>query len=78
MNIINKKGIECIIYGDKRIFKLYLLASCVDAVARAPMQELIQFNGYSSCGWCLHPGEWQDGCVRFPIFHYCSKERLHI
>lgn len=23
----------------------------------------------------MHPGEWQDGCVRFPILHYRPKDR---
>lgn len=66
---INTNGIKCIINGETRLLKLYMLVSCVDAVARAPMQGLVQFNGYFSCNWCLHPGKWVDGCVRFPILH---------
>lgn len=52
-----------------------MLVSCVDAVACAPMQGLVQFNGYDSCGWCMHPGKWQNGCVRFPILHYRPIDR---
>ncbi|XP_011873160.1 PREDICTED: uncharacterized protein LOC105564968 [Vollenhovia emeryi] len=70
MNIMNEMGIECTIHGEKRMLKLYMLISCVDAVARAPMQGLVQFNAYNSCSWCLHPGKWHDGAVRFPILHY--------
>lgn len=75
MNAINKNGIECIVNGEKRKLKLYMLVSCVDAVARAPMQGLVQFNGYNSCSWCLHRGEWYDGCVRFPILNYRPADR---
>lgn len=75
MNAINNNGIECIINGEKRKLKLYMLVSCVDAVARAPMQGLVQFNSYNSCGWCLHHGEWHDGCVRFPILNYRPIDR---
>lgn len=75
MNIINKNEIKCVIKGETRMLKLYMLILCVDSVvnvvvdSRAPMQGLVQFNGYYSCSWCLHPGQWVDGCVRFPILH---------
>ncbi|XP_024892971.1 uncharacterized protein LOC112468153, partial [Temnothorax curvispinosus] len=75
MSMLNEKGIECTIHGEKRLLKLYMLICCVDAVARAPMQGLVQFNAYNSCSWCLHPGKWHDGCVRFPILHYRPIER---
>lgn len=75
INAINNNGIECIINGEKRMLKLYMLISCVDAVARAPMQGLVQFNAYNSCSWCLHRGEWHDGCVRFPILNYRPIDR---
>lgn len=69
MNIINENGIKCVINGETRMLKLYMLVSSVDSVARAPMQGIVQFNGYYSCNWCLHPGEWVNRCVRFPILH---------
>lgn len=75
LNLINRNGIECVIHSEKRMLKLYMLVSCVDAVARAPMQGFVQFNGYYSCGWCLHPGKWVGGCVRFPILHYRPADR---
>lgn len=34
-----------------------LLAVCVDSVARAPVQNFVQFNGYNGCSWCLEPGK---------------------
>lgn len=75
INMMNERKIECMIHGEKRMLKLYLLICCVDIVARAPMQGLVQFNSYNSCSWCLHHGEWQNGCVRFPIPHYRPKDR---
>lgn len=73
MNVINEKGIECIIHGDKRMLKLYLLISYVAAVVRVPMQGLVQFNGYYSYSWCLRRTAYR--CVRFPILYYYPKDR---
>ncbi|XP_049513338.1 uncharacterized protein LOC119466411 isoform X2 [Dermacentor silvarum] len=31
------------------------------------MQNVLQFNGYYGCSWCLHPGEFIEGCVKYPV-----------
>ncbi|XP_037572456.2 uncharacterized protein LOC119454715 [Dermacentor silvarum] len=42
--------------------------SCsADAPARAIMQNMRQFNGRFSCGWCLHPGTIVDGTIKYTI-----------
>lgn len=56
VNQLSETGIDCIIHNERKTIKLYALCCCVDSVARAPMQGLIQFNGYYGCNWCLHPG----------------------
>lgn len=75
MNLMNEHGIECTIHGEKQMLKLYILVACVDTVARATMQGLVQFNAYNSCNWCLHPGQWHEGSVKFPILPYRPVER---
>ena len=58
INELTESGISCTIRGEDRLIKPYAVCCCVDTVARAPMQGIIQFNGKSGCNWCLHPGEW--------------------
>ncbi|XP_058809995.1 uncharacterized protein LOC131675148 [Phymastichus coffea] len=56
MNELSENGISCKLKNGTKNLHLYALCCCVDAVARAPMQGIIQFNGYFGCNWCLHPG----------------------
>ena len=43
--------------GVVQISKCIALASSVDSVARATLQNIHQFNGTYGCGFCLHPGQ---------------------
>ena len=56
MNKLANEGIKCKINNENQVVKMYVLCSCVDSVARAPMQGIKQFNGYYGCSWCMHPG----------------------
>ncbi|XP_063970048.1 uncharacterized protein LOC135157631 [Lytechinus pictus] len=47
--------------------KLFALCCCVDAPARASMQNTVRFNGYFGCGLCFHPGKLVDRTVKYPI-----------
>lgn len=58
MNALGDEGVTCTINNEKRSIKVFCLVSCVDSVARAPMQGLTQFNGKFGCNWCKHPTEW--------------------
>ncbi|XP_058802739.1 uncharacterized protein LOC131670810 [Phymastichus coffea] len=51
-----ENGFEVQLHNETRKLYVYALCCCVDSVARAPMQGLVQFNGYYGCNWCLHPG----------------------
>ncbi|CAN8007110.1 unnamed protein product [Ixodes pacificus] len=31
------------------------------------MQNMMQYNGYFGCGWCLHPGTSVEGTVKYPV-----------
>lgn len=75
MNQYSSEGIECRIKGIMRKFKLYAICSCVDAVARAPMQGLKQFNGHHGCNWCLHPGVYEARSMRYPMLVPPPKKR---
>jgi len=45
-----KSGQEHILYASATL--------CIcDALARAMLQEFVQFNGHYGCGFCYHPGQ---------------------
>ena len=67
MNILSTEGIICLINGEQQCIKLYALVSCVDTIARAPMNGTIQFNGHFGCDWCEHRGEYFGGSMRYPF-----------
>ncbi|CAN8029864.1 unnamed protein product, partial [Ixodes persulcatus] len=46
---------------------VYCITSVADAPARASMQNVLQYNGYYGCGWCLHPGLCVEGSVKYPM-----------
>ena len=46
MNSLSANGIDCNINGNIKNIHPYVVCCCVDSVARAPMQGLIQFNGF--------------------------------
>lgn len=41
--------------------RAFVLCCCVDAPARALVQNCVLFNGYFGCPWCLIKGEMHDG-----------------
>ncbi|KAM7306423.1 uncharacterized protein ISCGN_010127 [Ixodes scapularis] len=46
--------------------KVYCISCVADSPARAAMQNVMQFNGYYGCSWCLHPGVCINGCIKYP------------
>lgn len=75
INHLSNVGIPCTVKGKSLSVKLYALICCVDTVARSPMNGTMQFNAFYGCDWCLHPGEWHDGCVRYPVLESISESR---
>lgn len=78
MQRLYQEGIE-ILHDDRIItFKFCTHAFIVDAVARAIVQNRIQFNGYYGCSWCYQLGEYYKSVhgVRYPVDQE-SKERTH-
>lgn len=52
--------------GQRLKFVILPLCACVDAPARAILQNRLQYNGYYGCSWCYIFGK-HVGCVKFPI-----------
>ncbi|XP_064462215.1 uncharacterized protein LOC135372635 [Ornithodoros turicata] len=45
--------------------RVYALCCCVDAPARAAVQNFVLFNGYFGCPWCLTKGKYTQGSMRY-------------
>lgn len=43
------------------LFQVYCIGCVADAPTKATMQNVMQFNGYYGCSWCLHPGVCVNG-----------------
>ncbi|CAN8023540.1 unnamed protein product, partial [Ixodes persulcatus] len=56
--------------------KVYAVCCCLDAPARAAVQNQVQFNGYFGCPWCMVAGEHLEG--KYLIMHaHQIEERTH-
>ncbi|KAG0444676.1 hypothetical protein HPB47_013520, partial [Ixodes persulcatus] len=51
--------------GLSHASRAYILCWCLDAPARAAVQNCTLFNGYIGCPWCLTRGEHLDGSMRY-------------
>lgn len=53
-------------HGDhSHTSKAFVVCCSVDAPARAAVQNMVLFNGFFGCPWCLMKGEHEEGCVRY-------------
>lgn len=78
INYLSTVGIPCTIKAELLTVKLYALICCVDTIARAPMNGTMQFNAFFGCDWCLHPGEWINGSMRYPVLEgVCENRDMH-
>lgn len=66
--IINLRQQELTIIIDNRAYVFNVSISCttLDAPAKAVVQNIIQFNVFSSCSYCEHPGTSIGPMVRYP------------
>lgn len=51
-----EKGLTIKLNDVNKTFKPYIMSICVDLPAKAMVLNQNQYNGYYSCGYCLHPG----------------------
>ncbi|KAL1480323.1 hypothetical protein MTO96_051129 [Rhipicephalus appendiculatus] len=51
--------------GNARVSKPHVLCVSVDAPARASVQNMVTFNGYFGCTWCVMRGEHKEGSLRY-------------
>ena len=79
MNQLANEGIKGKINNEERVIKIHTLCCFVDSVARAPMQDMMQINGYYGCSWCMHPGEYvptvRGGSVKYVLLNELPRER---
>ncbi|CAN8008565.1 unnamed protein product, partial [Ixodes pacificus] len=78
VNNLSVEGFSLLYKGATETFKAFCICCAVDSVARAPMQGILQFNGYYGCNWCLHPGERHGGSVKYPTLKDDPPERTEI
>ncbi|XP_031781065.1 uncharacterized protein LOC116416480 isoform X1 [Nasonia vitripennis] len=76
VDLVNKCRVPIKIKNEQRTLKIYVQTCCVDAVARAPVQGLTQYNGKYGCNWCLHPGEYH-GIMKYPLMNAPIELRNH-
>ncbi|KAG0418075.1 hypothetical protein HPB47_005149, partial [Ixodes persulcatus] len=50
--------------GNSHTSQAYVVCWCLEAPARAAVQNCILYNGYIGCPWRLTRGEYIDGCLR--------------
>lgn len=64
---LETNGIKRTLSSGREVVCPVVPIMCVcDAVAKAKIQNIKQFNGYYGCGYCLHPGHLIESQVRFP------------
>ena len=57
MQVLGSIGFDWLRNGVKIRSLVFAVACCCDSVARAMLQNIMQFNGAFGCSWCLCPGE---------------------
>lgn len=62
---------------EKVHFIIKLILCAVDSIARAIVQNRVQFNGYYGCSWCFSFGKYVGGCVRFLMEEKEVADRTH-
>lgn len=67
VNNLSEKGFNLEHHGRAKTFKAFCICCAVDAVARAPMQGIMQFNAHHGCNWCLQKGERVLNSTKSPV-----------
>ena len=55
---------------QRRRIKLQPLFGVLDLIAKAPVLNMVQFNGASGCPVCVHPGVWDSTRIYLPGTEY--------
>ncbi|XP_034255464.1 uncharacterized protein LOC117653720 isoform X2 [Thrips palmi] len=68
MNDLSRDGIEWSPQEGNIIqTRLFPTCFCLDARARASLLNLNLYSGHSSCPFCVHPGVYLNGAMKFPV-----------
>lgn len=60
-----------------QVFRAAITCAVLDLPAKASFQQLIQYNGYFGCGYCMQRGEQTGKGVRFTWNEECCDIRTH-
>lgn len=63
---LREKGLTIVVDNEVHVFNVSILCATLDAPAKSNVQNIIQFNGFSSCSYCEHPGTSINSMVRYP------------
>lgn len=61
----------------QQVFRAAITHAVLDLPAKASFQQMMQYNGYFSCGYCLHRGESTEVGVRYTICDGNVDSRKH-
>ncbi|XP_040062791.1 uncharacterized protein LOC115319652 isoform X2 [Ixodes scapularis] len=61
--------------GTEVLSKAFAVCCSVDSVARPLLQNMMQFNSYFGCGWCLHPGSLVNRSIRYTVSAEVADDR---
>ncbi|XP_064469841.1 uncharacterized protein LOC135384573 [Ornithodoros turicata] len=69
------KGFRWMKDGVQVVSRAFVICCTVDSAARPLLQNMIKFNGFYGCSWCLHPGCTVNGEVRYTVATQVYEER---
>ena len=76
---LSKSGFQWTFQGRTITSTVDVIAVCADSVARAPIQNFLQFNGFFGCSWCEQQGETINHSHVYkyePTFQPRTKEKV--
>ena len=73
---LKTQGITWLHGGSEIVSQVFAVCACPDTLGRSSLQNLIRFNGFYGCSWCLHPGRFLFNQVRYPTLDTESTPRL--
>ena len=70
---LSTEGIDIETSGRINNVKFHVLFGIFDLVAKAPILNMMQFNGANGCPTCLHPGVWDSSRYYLPDTKYPTR-----
>ncbi|KAM7303673.1 uncharacterized protein ISCGN_013615 [Ixodes scapularis] len=74
-NVLCDKGFVWKHNGLEVVSNAFAVCCSVDSVARPLQQNMMQFNSYCSCSWCLHPGLFIGRAICYTVSAEVAQDR---